>query len=300
MRIEHFKKRLEILKNEVEIKDTISKSGNVDYHTISNWNTVYASLCELNSYSFLTPMVQEIFKLGIQYESYTSTIRIDANAFNQFNARYKPLISVLNSVNEMLDEFFGADSIDQINVKLPDNIDLTALSEMIKDIDFIFNKAQAVRKFNDNKDVTIKRIDSGSIWLILSISAGAVTLIGKLVKMALNIKEQQVENEIAVQRLRVAKSGANIIEQIEKELKEKLIEDCHTQAENFAQDNNCELNYEEQSSLSKATERLASLLFKGIEIYASLEAPKEVALEFPKQEVVERLTERSTKQLPGT
>jgi hypothetical protein len=82
----------------------------------------------------------------------------------------------------------------------------------------------------------------------------------------------------------VLKSGADLIENVERELSEKLKEDCAEKARIFNDENDLSLNHEEVSSLAVGIEKLGSLFYKGVEIYASLEAPNTTASAFPTQE----------------
>jgi len=182
-------------------------------------------------------------------------------------------------------EFSPKDEENQINIKMPDNVSLAELSEYISELDCIFNKMQAMRKINENNDFTLKRVDSGSVWLIIAVSvAAAVATIGKIVTLSIYVKKQRIENDIMLQKLRALKSGADVIENIARELSEKLKEDCTQKARNISDEDGLSLNHEEVSSLVIGTEKLANLLFKGVEIYASLEASKITTDAFPKQE----------------
>ena len=258
---------------------------NVEYYTIHDWEMICNTLHKLSNFEFLHSLIDDIFQLGIHFRSPTPKLVITVDAYQRFKAKYDNLRNILEVISSMSTSFFQRDEENQINIKLPDNISLSDMSEQIKELDFIFGKLQALRKINENNDFVLKRVDTGSIWLILAVAVPtAVATIGAIVKIAMDVKRRLLDDAIIKEKLRVLKSGANAIENIEKELSAELKKDCNVKAAVLNEDNNLELNPEELSTLSMGIERLANLLFAGVKFYASLEASDAVANAFPHQE----------------
>lgn len=213
-------------------------------------------------------------------------LRLDQSQVTIFSQHLNNINSALMTSINLIDEFFTDDIEDQLNIKLPEQLLLSGLSDIISDLGFIFNKCQVISEFNNKEAIKVQKVDSGSKWLLLGISVFAVGMIGKLCTIAFGISQQVMELRKSIQQIRVLKSGANICEALEEELKERIKTLSDAESLKFIKENGIktENGNEESNSLAKAIERLVELHFKGVEIYASLEAPKEVASSFPSQE----------------
>ena len=103
------------------------------------------------------------------------------------------------------------------------------------------------------------------------------------------------DQDIMKQKLRVLRSGANVIESVEKEVTDNVRKLYHEQASNFIRDNGLDSEWEEKitneniAHLSKGIEKLSQLMFKGVEIYARLSASPETIKLFPQKEEVKKL-----------
>jgi len=286
MRVVHFEKHLEKSIQNLKLDTTSMKTSAGDvYVAISNWEIICNTMRSLEEFDFIKPYVTDIFSLGIHFESPTPTLKLDGKGFKHFEALHTELVFALHAMHAMTQAFFPKDSESQLNIKLPDNMSLSEMSDYVREIDYIFNKMQAMRKINENNDFTLKRVDAGSTWLILFVTAtAAIPLIGYIVKLGMDVKRRFIEDDIMKQRLRVSKSVADMIEKIEEEFSEELKKNCKEKAETFNSENKLGLNPEEISTLSIGIEKLGNLLFKGVEIYASLEASDTTASAFPAQE----------------
>lgn len=228
-----------------------------------------------------------IFSLGPHFESPTpASLKLESTTFKHFEASHRQLDLALKAMYSMAFDFFPKDNENQINIKLPTDMSLTHMSHIIGEIDFVFNKMQALRKINDNRDFMFTRVESGSVWIILLASIpSAVITVGAIVKIAMDIKRRLLDDEVAKQRIRVLSSGASVIESLEKEMTDVLKKECIDMAKHFTVEHKLELNPEEESTLAFGFERLGKLLYQGIEIYASIEAPDATKAAFPSLEV---------------
>jgi len=288
MRIAHFEKYLKEAIENLHLETTEKTvAGGREFITISEWDTICHHLHSLEEYDFIAPYVNAIFELGIQFRAPTSTLTLESSDFTQFNAKYQSLLVILKAMYDMSVHFFPKDEESQLNVKLPDEISISEMADIIAQIDFIFNRLQAIRAINGNNDVIIKRVDSGSIWFILAVTAVAVPLTGKIVKLAFEVKEKLSANEVTKQQIRAYKEGAKLMEDLGKASTAAIKIMCNEMAKQVNDEESLSLGSEELESLSVAIERIANIQFRGVEIYASLEAPKEVADKFPVQETVD-------------
>jgi hypothetical protein len=270
---------------------TEEHANNARYYIIKNWDQVLAALDRLREFNFVKNELEQLFNLGIHFQTPSQQLKADQSQYNQFKARFDKIKSTIKETIEIISEFFPDDIEDQLNIKLPENVSLSEFSKITDDLDYIFNKCEVISGLNDRKEVRTRKVDSGSIWLIIFISHAAVSLIGKLCSIVFGICQQRIETQKGIQQVRVLKSGANVVEALEKELEEKIKEQYREGAERFIRDNNIKTQNgsEEINSLSFGIEKLANLFFHGVEIYSSLEAPKDVKNSFPQQEEVPKL-----------
>ena len=239
------------------------------------------SLCE---YEFIKPHVHDIFSLGTHFQSPTEDLVLEKSAFTQFVYVYNRLILALSSMSDMSEHFFQKDEENQLNIKLPDEISLEEMAALIKDIDLVFNKMKTLRKLNENNDYTLKRVDAGSVWLIIGVSV-ALPGIGMLVKLGMDVKRRMLEDDMMKQKLRALKSGAAVIEEMEGTIKTACVE----MAKQLSEEQVWGFEPEYLSDLAKTIEIIGNMHYKRVEFYASLEAPDSVAGAFPKQEFVPKL-----------
>jgi len=284
MRINHFERYLNISIENLELSTMDSSNG--QHVTIKNWEEVCNTLRKLDEYDFIHFYTQQIFQLGEAFLSPAKELQLTKGIFSTFSAHLGTLIDTLITMREMILAFSPQDEEAQINIKLPEQMSLSEMSEYVSEINLIFNKMQAFRKINNSEDFILQRVDAGSTWLIISVAVPTIiATIGAAVKVAKQIQDMLIKHRIATEQIRVLKSGANVLETIEKELTEKITKECNAKAEDFNTEHELGLNPEEIGTLSKGFGKLAYLLFKGVEIYASLAAPPEVTAAFPAQEI---------------
>ena len=143
---------------------------------------------------------------------------------------------------------------------------------------------------NDKTPVVIRKVDSGSIWIIIGISILAISIVGQIVTMALKVKRELIEQDKMKQQVRAYKAGAGFLEALEKEATEKIKGLCQADAKKIIKENKLDektektIVNENANALAIGIEKLANLMIKGVEVYASIEAPKDVAESFPLQE----------------
>jgi hypothetical protein len=286
MRISSFLHYLEEIESLLHIDSKEVTSNNTTYITINNWGVIHDALLKLAKYQFIYDDVEQLLQLGPHFNSSSIALTVDRSNYTFFKQKHTIISSKIITSIKLLNEFSGEESENQLNVKLPDNLSLKDMASMISDLDFVFGKCHFFVELNDKNSINVIRVDSGSIWLILAVASAVVVLIGQIVKVAFGISEQYLKQQEFKQRLRVFKKGASFIEEIDREFKQKISDEIREKADKIVSENmpDSENRNEEINSLYFGIEKLADLMFRGVEIYASLEAPKEVTELFPKQE----------------
>ena len=284
MRSNSLKKMLEDSYGLLNLTFSEQAANNTKYYTIHNWGELYTTLSQLVEYSFVQDEIKDVFSLGAHFDSPTSPLRIEMKQYNSFNAKLNAIRARLTLSIELLENFTEEDIEEQLNVKLPDKLTLPEMSSIVSDIDFVFSKCHFFVELNDKDAVSVRRVDSGSIWFILGVSSAFIALFGQIVRIAFYIREKWIEHEIAKQNVRVYTSIANSIEAMEKEFTENIKLITRKRAEEFVKENAPDSRPDKITSLVFGIDKLSDLFFRGVEIHPSIAAPKEVAKSFPSQD----------------
>ena len=272
-------------------------SNGTKFVTIKNWATVCTALHKLGNYGFLAEYVQKIFNRGMHYEVPEKSLNLSQSEFLAFKKDCDLVIFSAHLCINIIDEFFQEDAENQLNIKLPDNLTLEQLDAIVGDLNFVLNKCSAIRTANDNNDVKIDKVDSGSIWLIIGVTSAALTLVGKIVHYCLATRRELLNQDMMKQQLRVYKTGADMIQSLEEEMERKLKEQYQNDAKKIISEHGLSNNNEDVVSLKAGMEKLTDMIYKGVEIYASIEAPELSQSAFPSAEAYRILLPDVQKQL---
>jgi len=169
---------------------------------------------------------------------------------------------------------------DQVNIKLLDEMDFDELSTILHDLKFIFNFCPPIRKANDNNDVKITGVESGSIWIYLGLTTAALTLLGKLMHISFKFMHDIMFYRQQMERLKTQKNSNEMIEALKPIVA--------LQANMFAKQFNAEealgMDNEEEVKTAKAIELISKLVEHNIAFQPSVNTTKEVSDAFPKLE----------------
>jgi len=266
----------------------------IDRHVIHNWTELCSVLYELISYGFLRENALSILENDESFLYYVSGIKpsfqsdleISASSFYRFSRKIKSLESMVAHSVDILSEFIEDDEDNQINIKLPDNVSVAELHDIIRDLDYIFSsQCQVIYEANDKKPVTLRKVDSGSNWIMFALATSfAINIVGSLVTLAYGISEKKIELSKSLHNLRVIEGLSSTIETMEKGLDETIKTWIDAELEVFAKGNDIELkedDHAKRDGLYTSIRKLMSLRDANVEIYASLSAPKDVTSLFP-------------------
>ena len=228
----------------------------------------------------------------------------EGDYFDRFAAIYSRVLSKIKSASQFLSKLCPDDEENQLNIKMPENASFDEFAKILKDLHFIFNECQALSVLNDKEHVTVKGVDSGSIWLVAIASLPFATAIGILTNIVIKILREKHENQKFIDEARIrmtnvenAESNARLVKSIEEAIDAKLKLLSETYAKEFIDETEglkekLEYNYNQEIvSLTTAIDMYTKLHQIGVSIHPSLEAPKEVVEKFPTKEDRDYLTE---------
>ncbi|MGG3268769.1 hypothetical protein ABEP16_07640 [Priestia aryabhattai] len=164
-----------------------------------------------------------------------------------------------------------------VSVKLPQYDNLNDLSNFFRDL----NKALKSGLKNDQikGNYHLQNFDTGSLWIDLFISAGAINFFGQLITTAMNVKKQSYHLEIARIQLELSKAQKEHIDGVRAsfdELLDGIVEKEMTELKELEN-----LDDETSSRVKASIRMLSELITKGTQFHAPLNAPKEVTEAFP-------------------
>lgn len=185
-----------------------------------------------------------------------------------------------------------------IDVKIPKCSSLKEYMGYLKEIDFIF--AQCPYLLHEKEEIKFNNVDVGSQWLVFAV-AGATTSfyilnnLAKLIQKAISISSNILVYKQQEEALREMQLKNEVMEEtvdVFKKFKQALLDKSISELEadiGELQDG------EEQDKVKKTLENMVILMDKGVEIYSSIETPKEIKVLFPMDKDTAILPDNITK-----
>lgn len=172
-----------------------------------------------------------------------------------------------------------------IDIMLPRFKNLGEFSDCLKDLNFVITQCPYLR--SKDEEIKFQTIDVGSIWLTLVAVGASCTIlmnIGKIVDQAVKIKSHIATIKMQEEMLRSMKAKNEIAEEtidFFKRTKDLLFQKSLDELEKEIEPLK---DGEESDKVKRSLEKLGYWMDKGMQIYSSLDAPKEVQDVFPKQQ----------------
>lgn len=185
------------------------------------------------------------------------------------------------------------------DIKLPTFENVGEFSECLKDLDFIVKQCP----YLNLKDAQIRygSVDIGSTWLTFLVMGAAATTIltnlSKIVDMSVKIKSHVATvkmQEEALRSMEIKRDIANEVIDAYKKTNKVIVNQCVEELENGIEALN---DGEEKDKVGRSIEKLGAWMDKGLQIYSTIDAPKEIKDLFPVQEDLSFLTDDLQKLL---
>lgn len=284
-------------KQEIEkfaVKSRIVNGNNVRY--IDDWNYQSSLLNELAKLKPLRERARKLYEvIPVVYRDKNNFDISEVTAINYKNAYTELYVSMQTIVDayEVLNTGRKPETETGFDIMLPKFKDIGEFAKCLDDLNFVITQCP----YLNIKDAEIKynSIDVGSTWITFLIggamTATVLTSLGKLVDAAVKIKSHVTTVKMQEELLRsmqlkndVAEEAVKTLKQTNRLLLENTIGDLTTEIGEL-QDG------EEKGKAQKSIEKMAYWMDKGMQIYSSIDAPKEVKDLFPEQEETFSLTD---------
>lgn len=279
------------------------------YNEIKNWKEISDALFSLLRFPFLIDSIESLFECGANVRSNANNITIISSSFKDFENKFKIVKAKCEAILDYNDSKNCMSKDNNLYVKLPDELDdLNELEEIIKSLEYIFNKCPILNE--SYKKIGFVGVEHGSSWLVLSIIVTSLKLLpGALNNIADFIKKC---NEIRIQNRTIRKMDLDYyaalfdftkeefdekIKIADKKIKEQQSEVCIEKFKEIEGIKKEKISPEDTLSITHAMVAMIDLIEKGVEIYSSDNVDDNVKTRFPAQEDFKKFRYQDVKLL---
>lgn len=260
---------------------------------IRGWGECKKYMDSLKMIECFTRKIKTLYKIT-DWQIDQSEIRLptaNRKAFEKLFCEIKASVEVLANLCDMM-EMGEAES--GIDIKIPKCDSLREYMGYLKDIDFLFTQCPYL--LNEKEEVKFNTVDVGSQWLSFIVLGAAGTFcilnnLAKLIQKAVEIKSNIIvckQQEEMLKEMRQKNEVGEEIVDVFKKFKQDKLNECVSDLEGELgelKDN------EERDKVKRSVENIVFLMEKGVEIYSSIETPKEIKVLFPFQKDTAILTD---------
>lgn len=280
------------------LKTDVSDSNGKRFYALNGWGAEKKVLATLYGIECLRESIKNVYSTLNPYEVEMDKPSLSSDTYEKFIKAHRALIASVNTVISLYESLDRGESQTGIDVKIPSCNSLKEYADYLKDIDFIFTQCPLL--LNSDEEIRFNSVDVGSQWLtFFVVSGGAFYILNNLAKLVQKaialksnyvvVKQQEEELEAMRQKNKIGHEMIEIFEEMKRNTYEKA-------AAELEEETGIELeNGEERGKLTKSLEKLSGLLVKGVEIYSSIETPKEIKVLFPAQEELSHLPDNIIK-----
>ena len=294
-----------LCKNLIEIikKDKIETKKYSSEYFINNWNEYKTALQSLRQIPMFSKIVEEIYETIPVFVREKNRPEIDIDTKNNFIKKNNNIILQMQTIIDLYESMNLKNRKKGIDIKIPECNELKEYVGYLREIDFIFTQCPYL--LSENEQIKFANVDVGSNWLsfLIELSTGSTAtclILNNLAKLLdkaiilkshyLSVKQQEEVLKTAKQKSELTKSEIEIFNTLKNHYMNEVVSELEKEIEPLK-------DGEERGKVEKSLEKLATLLDKGVEIYASLDTPKDVQVLFPELGETEKLPEDILKLL---
>lgn len=286
-------------------KVTIVKQSDGTYR-LDNWETCKNALQTLLIFDFISNDVNTVYECLSPIDREKEVPCIGNSTQSNFKSTLNNLCTKLHTVVDLYESMRDGESSSGVDIKIPHCKDFDEYISILKDINFILYQCPYLLR--KDEELRYNGTDIGSEWITFVLTTSGIAtgagcafyilnnlaaLINKAIALRSNanvfkmqdemIKSMQNKNEVMSETIDVFNKMKELtLKNYVDELKEEI----------------GELNdYEEEDKVAKTLEKLVDVIDKGVEIYTSIETPKEIKVLFPFSEKQDELPDNLMKYL---
>lgn len=253
---------------------------------IDGWRDCDIALNELYKISCLQEYVENTYNSLNIIQKAQATPSVSVDAGRKFMNELGNLHNSVKTIIRLYDSMEIGESKVGIDVKIPKCESLKDYMNYLKDIDFVFTQCPYL--LDSEEEIKFNNVDVGSQWLSFFVATagtfGILNNLAKLVEKTISIKSSILalkQQEEMLETLKLKKEATEETIGVFKKMKRITMEGYVKELE---ADIGELKDGEERGKVEKTLEKMATLIDKGVEIYASIETPNEVKALFPANE----------------
>lgn len=259
-------------------------TANVMKYYISGWNAAQeAILINLKEIKFLENKITALINAVPQALITMDKFEVSQGNLESIKIRHKNLLASVQDVVDLYESMgLEENSTPGIDIKLPECKDFQELRKCIDELDFILYKCPFFK--SDEEHLQFESMDVGSLWItILAIIVGGATTSVLLNNIAAFIDKCYVikSHQLLIKQQEAIYENMNADQKTKDQylagLKIVYDELVKGTVEELEKTTNIKLEDGEQIGIvSQAFDKTISLLDKGMQIYATIDTPREV------------------------
>lgn len=260
--------------------------------TIENWPEVRKTIFGLRQIKCLKEYSEKAYYSLPQVEREKSDRAIAASS--QFKNEFLHSLDILKTAAEIIIKLYDSLEVGEassgLDIRIPQCSSLADHISILKDIDFILTQCPYVTKSDER--ISFKSIDIGSQWLTFmidgTVAAGfgwaLLQMIASLVNKAIELrsrltmcKMQELFYEEEKERRKISQDTIKDLRKYRKAILDEAVKEIEGEYGVLS-------DGEEQGKMEACLEKMAMLIDKGVEVYASIDTPRDMRALFPMAE----------------
>lgn len=282
----------------IKLASVADAPGTPNVCIIKNWGSCKKSLDVLNKIECFKQEIEEIYSIIDWFQLEKEVARISSEHKSIIKEKLAKITYSVETMVKLSDMMDMGKTESGVDVKIPKCSSLKEYIWYLKEIDFIFTQCPYL--LHDKEEIKFSNVDVGSQWIVFVISGittGFYILnnLGKLIQKAIELKSDILVCKQQEEFLEEYKKKNNVLEEtinIFKKMKQEVMDKCVADLEADIGELN---DHEERDKVKRTVEDLVVLMDKGVELYSSIETPKEIKVLFPMNKDTAILPDNITK-----
>ena len=265
---------------------TVTISGRTGKR-VSGWNAGREALLHVQDVSSLRKNVESIIDSVPSFFIMKDSFDIESSEWNQLSARQNTLLLAMNTIIDLYESMGMDKDMDEkagLDIKLPPYNDFSEFTGYVKDLEFVLTKCPF---FNINEEqLKFSNVDVGSSWLTffvvagVAVAGGSVLLnnIAAFMDKCIILRSHYLTTQKQKQDLQSEKKAIEhkeaILSYIES-IYQKEVDQAIQEMEEITGYNVKNRDGDEKARIEMCFSKMGDLIDKGLQIYSTIDSPKE-------------------------
>lgn len=269
------KQKIELIKG--------SSATNNGYTIVSGWDNFLDALKQIKPVDFLNEDISNLISCVPEIYRHQKQFHVTNSEWNKINQRKNNLLASMENVIKLY-ESMGLLTEEQIglDIKLPKCDSFSDFKKCIDELEFILYKCPFFRI--EGEDLKFHSLDVGSMWLNFVVIGVAIGVSSKLLKNLVTFLDKCLilrSHKITIDQQAVQLQTMKIEQKEKKELLKGINKIYQAQADDIISEleKNTGIQLqdgEEKGVVLQTFEKMNLLIDKGLQIYSTIDSPKEI------------------------